>query len=72
MNKEEAEQKIEKLWKCPKCGAKGDDIQCTEGDWVYVRGALGLGYYTEIPKKIWCMRCGREYRVSDKVKVEFT
>ncbi len=47
-------------WKCPKCGAKGDDIQGV-GPFTLRPLNDGSGLSVVVPEKIWCMKCGKEY-----------
>ena len=56
-------------WKCPKCGAMGDNIECTE----FVLGEkLPDGLHKTIPTRIWCVICKKEYRISGREVVQFT
>ncbi len=59
-----------KGWKCPVCGEE----KMVQGIAPFELAPLNDGSNLSliVPKKIWCMRCQREYPVSDKEIVQFT
>lgn len=64
---------VEKLWMCPKC--RGKLIVCIETKIVKTGEGDFEDYYMNIPKKIWCMKCQKEYSVRaaiDREEVKFT
>jgi len=68
------QKEIEKLWMCPNCGEK-NFIVCAESKFVRTGEEDLEDYYMSVPKKIWCMKCQKEYPVNaviDKEVVQFT
>jgi hypothetical protein len=57
-------------WECPVCGEE-EYIQGVEPFELEPLND-GSGMSLLVPKKIWCMKCQKEYSVNEKEKVQFT